>query len=483
REIRTSGSMRGSNKLAKAACCSLLYYFTEVSGYTAEESYGKNHRDLVNSGFHPPEFWKDLWDTIRSNKIWRGDVRNKTKAGEVYWVDTTIVPITYDGGAPTGFLSVRILITSRKATEAELVASEERFRLVGELATDGYWDWDLNSNAEYLSPSFKRLFGYEDHEMENHATSWQKIIHPDDLKLALVAFEGHTQRGEPFAVPVRYFHKDGGIVWVLFRGVALKNSKGDFYRMIGTHTDITELKESEEKLAQSNRELEQFAFIASHDLQEPLRTITGYVQLLERKYKGSLDQDGKEFMDYITQGAHRMRILINDLLSYSRVGNSEPQLEKLDLNKVVSEVLESLSSQIAREHAEIVFADGTLPFVYADSFQMRQLFQNLIGNGLKFKREGVRPVLEISTLIGKNVEGKSFHKVSVKDNGIGIDEKYFEKMFLIFQRLNDRDSFEGTGMGLAISKKIVELHGGTISVESKIGEGSSFSFTLPMTRS
>ena len=178
-----------------------------------------------------------------------------------------------------------------------------------------------------------------------------------------------------------------------------------------------------------------------------------------------------------------MRILINDLLSYSRVGNSEPQLEKLDLNKVVSEVLESLSSQIAREHAEIVFADGTLPFVYADSFQMRQLFQNLIGNGLKFKREGVRPVLEISTLIGKNVEGKSFHKVSVKDNGIGIDEKYFEKMFLIFQRLNDRDSFEGTGMGLAISKKIVELHGGTISVESKIGEGSSFSFTLPMTRS
>jgi len=232
-----------------------------------------------------------------------------------------------------------------------------------------------------------------------------------------------------------------------------------------------ELEAQTEELERSNEELEQFAYIASHDLQEPLRMISSYTQLLAKRYKDQLDNDANEFINYAVDGANRMQVLINDLLSYSRVGTKGEEFSHVDLNSVLEAVKANLKGVIEETGAVIKYSK--LPTVMADNSQMIQLFQNLIGNAVKFRREGVTPEIEITS----KKEGNLFRFV-VKDNGIGIDKKYLDRIFVIFQRLHTKEEFPGTGIGLAICKKIVERHGGEISVESAEGKGSDFNFTL-----
>lgn len=232
-----------------------------------------------------------------------------------------------------------------------------------------------------------------------------------------------------------------------------------------------ELEAQTEELERSNEELEQFAYIASHDLQEPLRMISSYTQLLAKRYKDQLDGDANEFINYAVDGANRMQVLINDLLSYSRVGTKGEDFSHVDLNSVLEAVKANLKGVIEETGAVIKYSK--LPTVMADNSQMIQLFQNLIGNAVKFRREGVTPEIEITS----KKEGNLFRFV-VKDNGIGIDKKYLDRIFVIFQRLHTKEEFPGTGIGLAICKKIVERHGGEISVESAEGKGSDFTFTL-----
>jgi signal transduction histidine kinase len=232
-----------------------------------------------------------------------------------------------------------------------------------------------------------------------------------------------------------------------------------------------ELEAQTEELERSNEELEQFAYIASHDLQEPLRMISSYTQLLAKRYKDQLDGDANEFINYAVDGANRMQVLINDLLSYSRVGTKGEEFSHVDLNSVLDAVKANLKGVIEETGAVIKYSK--LPTVMADNSQMIQLFQNLIGNAVKFRREGVTPEIEITS----KKEGNLFRFV-VKDNGIGIDKKYLDRIFVIFQRLHTKEEFPGTGIGLAICKKIVERHGGEISVESAEGKGSDFTFTL-----
>lgn len=232
-----------------------------------------------------------------------------------------------------------------------------------------------------------------------------------------------------------------------------------------------ELEARTEELERSNEELEQFAYIASHDLQEPLRMISSYTQLLAKRYKDQLDGDANEFINYAVDGANRMQVLINDLLSYSRVGTKGEDFSHVDLNSVLEAVKANLKGVIEETGAVIKYSK--LPTVMADNSQMIQLFQNLIGNAVKFRREGVTPEIEITS----KKEGNLFRFV-VKDNGIGIDKKYLDRIFVIFQRLHTKEEFPGTGIGLAICKKIVERHGGEISVESAEGKGSDFTFTL-----
>lgn len=248
--------------------------------------------------------------------------------------------------------------------------------------------------------------------------------------------------------------------------------------VIGIRMDMTELKEKERALAlqadelrRSNAELEQFAYIASHDLQEPLRMVGSYCQLLQRRYKGKLDADADEFVAFAVEGAMRMQRMINDLLAFSRVGRKSQPHEQVDCNKLVATVCQGL--RMAIEDAGAKVTAENLPTVTGDSTQLGQLFQNLIGNAIKFR--GDVPI-EVRLNVMSTENGWQF---SVADNGIGIDAAYSEKIFLIFQRLHERSKYPGTGIGLAICKRVVERHGGRIWVESEPGRGSRFNFTLP----
>lgn len=249
----------------------------------------------------------------------------------------------------------------------------------------------------------------------------------------------------------------------------------------GIWTDITEQKALNDalnlknvELERSNKELEQFAYVASHDLQEPLRMVSSYMQLLEGRYREKLDQDAKEFIDYAVDGANRMQRLIQDLLSFSRVGTRGKPPQPIDSSIALQEALQNLKMAIDESNAEVKADD--LPIVMADKNQLVQVFQNLIANALKFRGEK-SPQILVSVK-----ESNGFAGFAVKDNGIGIDPKHSDRIFVIFQRLNPREQYEGTGIGLSVCKKIVERHGGRIWLESKPGKGSTFYFTFPLAR-
>ncbi|MFP4103915.1 sensor histidine kinase, partial [Coleofasciculus sp.] len=243
--------------------------------------------------------------------------------------------------------------------------------------------------------------------------------------------------------------------------------------------DQTERKHSEEQLQQlnqqlqrSNQELEQFAYVASHDLREPLRKIRSYSDLLVKRYQGQLDERADKYISYITDSVIRMQALITDLLTYSRVSRNELVLEPTDLGQILQQTLTDLSPMI--EENQAIINAPPLPIVQANPLQIGQVLQNLIANAIKFRREQP-PQININADYQNN-----FWQISIKDNGIGIDPNYKERIFAIFQRLHYREEYPGTGIGLAICQKIVERHGGKIWVESELGQGSTFYFTLPV---
>jgi signal transduction histidine kinase len=257
--------------------------------------------------------------------------------------------------------------------------------------------------------------------------------------------------------------------------VSLGSRVGEFLRRIDAERRLTEtaneLEARNTELARSNADLEQFAYVASHDLSEPLRMVSGFVGLLARRYGGKLDDDADEFIGYAVEGVSRMRMLIDDLLAYSRVGRSENAMRMVDTGAVVERVLRVLESQIAESGAEIV--RGELPRVRADETEIGQLFQNLLSNALKFRGEAA-PVVEV----GAEREN-GWWRFSVRDNGIGIEPRHADRIFKVFQRLNPREAYAGTGIGLAICQRIVDRHGGRIWLQAGTRGGTEFRFTLP----
>ena len=262
--------------------------------------------------------------------------------------------------------------------------------------------------------------------------------------------------------------KDGSQVLVEIGLNPIETDEGLF--VLASVVDISARKQAEEELRRSNEELERFAYVASHDLQEPLRTVASYVQLLARRYRDRLDKDAGEFIDFAVQGSLRMQRLIEDLLTFSRVGTRGGALVPIDSGTALEAAIASLRASI--DEAQAIITHDRLPAVLADPVQLEHLFTNLVGNAIKF-RGAVAPRVHV----GAALDGGRWI-LSVRDNGIGIDPQYFERIFVIFQRLHGREEYPGTGIGLAICKKIVERHGGRIWVESQPGSGTTFFFTL-----
>lgn len=373
---------------------------------------------------------------------------------------------------------VEQLAVEKRLAEAEkaLQESEQEYRDLVENMNDIVYITDENGVITYISPAITRLSGHNPSELIGRCFTEfvSQEDSPDILEMFRKLASDHCEPGD-----YRFMTKSGDIRWVQISSRLI--SKGD--RVVGVQgviMDITERKQAENglkryaaELEQSNRDLQQFAYVASHDLQEPLRMVSSYVQLLERRYKGRLDADADDFIAYAVDGAKRMYALINDLLVYSRVSTNGKKFAPTDCEAVFANTIANL--QTAIEESGTLVTHNPLPTVVADDLQLIQLFQNLISNAIKFHSE------EPSRVHVSAKQKRNEWIFSIRDNGIGINPEYADRIFVIFQRLHGRGKYPGTGIGLAICRRIVERHNGRIWVESQSGKGSAFYFTIPIT--
>jgi PAS domain S-box-containing protein len=380
---------------------------------------------------------------------------------------------------------ISVLLEHQRIAQS-IQLSDEIYKTVLRATNDAIWDYDLQTKVMQWGYSLKKLFGHDSENKPYTLFDWIDDIHPEDRNRATSTFNTviNSDNLHYWEDEYRFKKADGDYAYVYDRGMIIRDENGKGARMIGAMQDITERKKSEfilkelnETLARraaeleaSNAELEKFAYIASHDLKEPLRMISSFLQLFESKYKDIVDAKGQEYIRFAVDGAERMKELINDLLEYSRLLKNETEPEWFNPSTEVEEVCRMFSSEIKLSNAKISFAQ--LPDIYANRNQFLQLMQNLVGNAIKYKSDQ-DPQIKISCR-----PNQTHWEFVVHDNGIGIEKEYHQKIFDMFQRLQSRSKYSGTGIGLAICRKITELHGGSIYVESEKGKGSSFIFTI-----
>jgi PAS domain S-box-containing protein len=439
----------------------------DLLGYTREEYIGHSITE-----FHADQdIIADILQRLLSNQIvqeYEADLRCKDGSIRRVLIDSNS---SWRDGE---FVRTRCFtrdITDRKRAAEDL----ERFNQALSHAMEGIALLDPQGKYVQINQAYAQTVGYTPESMLG--MDWQLTVHPEDLSRMQDAYQQMLVDGK-VEVAARGLRRDGSIFYKQLVMVTASDSNQQLTGHYCFMKDITKAKQAEldlqnqkQDLARSNAELQQFAYVASHDLQEPLRMITSYLELLERRYKGQLDDKADQFIAYAVDGATRMQILINDLLSYSRVGTSTQDWQAVDCEKIVQIVLSNLHLASIQSHA--IITHDALPKVNADSSQMIQLFQNLISNAIKFRGEDP-PQIHIGV---DCANGKWLF--SVQDNGIGMEVQYLDRIFIIFQRLHSKTEYPGTGIGLAVCKKIVERHGGNLWVESQPNEGATFYFTIP----
>src|SRR6266404_3535243 len=456
----------------------------EILGYPEHELIGMTGRQIS----HPEDL--EVIDTQRK-RLYAGEIdhvhlekRYLRKDGSTVWVAFSMVLERDAEGRPAYEIAIFDDITERKRAERAVRESEERFRSLTQLSSDWYWEQDETFALRFMSQRMGEKTGLAASAFIGRKRWDQPALNLSDEDWA--RHRAQLERHEPF----RDFEMErpnpaGGTRWVSVTGEPVTDENGKFRGYRGVGSDVTERKAAEaelkrahddlakkaEELQRSNAELEQFAYVASHDLQEPLRMVSSYTQLIGKRYGDKLDSDAKEFMHYIVDGAARMKQLIEDLLAYSRVGTKGKEFKPVSVEAPLRKAITNLHAAIAESSAAVTW--DPLPTVDADEVQLAQLFQNLMGNALKFRGAAV-PRIHVSAT---DQEG-DWH-ISIADNGIGIEPQYFERIFMLFQRLHTMGEYPGTGIGLAICKKVVERHGGRIWVTSTLGEGSQFHITLP----
>jgi PAS domain S-box-containing protein len=443
----------------------------DMYGWSAQEALGKTSHQLVRAEYPRP--LRDIEQQVRQTGFWEGEVVHSTRAGTRISVESRWTLTRTDRGAPQGYLEVNRDITARKRAQDSLRDSELRFRAVAETAIEGIFTMDESGRIRYWNPGAERMFGWPVREAMGQPVT---MVVPGRFLTPDQAGSGDPVVGTTFETDGR--RQDGtGFPLELSLSAWATSQGAKFYTVIAR--DITARRAAEqaleakaEELSRSNQELEQFAYVASHDLQEPLRMVSNYTQLLGRRYKDQLDADANEFIEFAVDGAKRMQELIHDLLQYARVGTRGKEFKPVAGEEIVADAVNNLTTAIQESVADVVV--DPLPTLHCDATQLVQVFQNLIGNAIKFRKPDTRPVIRISSARAERAA-----VITVADNGIGIQPKYFDRIFQMFQRLHTRSEYPGTGIGLALCKKIVERHGGRIGVVSTAGQGTMFSFTIP----
>lgn len=408
------------------------------------------------------------------------------RSGEEFPIELTVIPIKQ--GEEVFFCAFIRDITERKKSETNILLANERFEKVTEATNDAIWDFDLVNNTLFWGKGFYTLFGYNSEVTKPSFDLLVSLIHEEDRDRVTNKVEQYMQDPslKNWYEEYRFIKADGSIAFVIDRATFLRNTHGKVVRVIGAMTDISEQKNHEaqlialneslqsyaKELERSNEELEQFAFITSHDLQEPLRMVTSFLEQLKRKYEEQLDDKAKKYIHYATDAAKRMKQIILDLLEYSRAGKTFEDIEEIDINDVLFDY-KLLRKKVISEKT-VVLNSNVLPKVLIYRAPLIQTLHCLLDNAIKYSKSEISPIIQINSF-----EMDIEWVISIQDNGIGIEKEYFEKIFIIFQRLHNRDEYEGTGIGLTLSKRHVESWGGRIWLESAINHGTTFYFTIP----
>lgn len=457
--------------------------FESISKYTKEELLGQDHR-ILNSGHHSKEFMKELWKTIANGKVWKGTIKNKAKDGTFYWVDTTIVPFKNEDGKPYQYVAIRHDVTKEKELLEELsYLSNFQNGLL-----NGTNHSIIATNPEGTIVSFNKgaedLLGYAAEELINKESP--AILHDineiversqvltEELGVDIPpGFDVFVYKARELGVADdnewTYIRKDGKRIPMFLSITALRNSSDELIGYLGIGTDITERQAFVQEIQAKNKELDQFAYIVTHDLKAPLRAISTLSDFIEEDLEGKLEDDVLRNFEMLKSRVTRMEGLINGILEYSRIGRITVKKERFSTTEAVDDVISGIEM---KPNFEIV-VDNKMPEIEYNRIQFEQVMQNLVGNGFKYHDK------ESGTVEVKYKDLGDFHEFSVIDDGPGIEEKYHDRIFTIFQTLQSRDEIESTGVGLSIVKKIIEEYGGIIRVESELGKGSKFIFTVP----
>lgn len=434
----------------------------EVSGYTDEETAAMTVSDFFGDDGHDAAV-AAVRNSFESGSV-NVELDLRTKDGETIPFEFVGSTLEDTSGDPV-LAGIGRDVTNRVEREQELQRVHERMEFALNATDAVVWDWNVEDDQALFYPSAESLYG-------TTVETWQDfidVIHPEDRQKAQESIETALETGEPKHEEIRIV-RDGDVRWIEAPGHPVEADDGST-RMIGVARDITERKEYERKLEESNERLEQFAYAASHDLQEPLRMVSSYLQLIEDRADDELTGETEEFLEFAVNGADRMRDMIDGLLEYSRIETQGKPLEPVDLNEVVRDVHDDLDVPITESGADVEIEE--LPRVMGDERQLRQVFQNLLENAIQYSGDEP-PRVHISA-----ERNSSMWDVSVRDEGIGIDPDEQDRIFEVFQRLHTRGDHQGSGIGLALCERVIERHGGDIRVESAAGEGATFSFTLP----
>ena len=439
-------------------------------GYTAEETIGRSVTMLIPTDRLQEE--PAILDRLkRGERVDHFETLRRRKDGKLIDISLTISPVKDRWGNVVGASKIARDITGRKLAEKALQESQTSFRQLADSMPQMVWTARPDGYFDYYNERWYQFTGFPRESFGD--MSWEPILHPDDVKRCRDSWYGAVESGKPFQIEYRFRDRnENRWRWFMGRALPVLDPEGNVLKWFGSWTDIDEQKNVEDDLRRANQDLEQFAFSASHDLQEPLRSVKIYSELLARSCGDGIDGEAQQYLTYLRNGATRMEMLLRDLLSYTQVTKFDTPPQATDAGEALDASLTGLAGAIEEAGARV--SHDPLPSVPVHGTHLQQLFQNLIGNAIKYRNPERPPIVHVSA---ERQNGSWVF--SVTDNGIGIDPAYKENIFGLFKRLHRNDEYSGTGIGLAICRRIVERYHGGISVESQPGEGSSFRFTLP----